>query len=162
MSTEHQGKAHAPNGEPHHADVTFEPVDVQVGTIYWYLVALGVAVALSLFVCVYIFRFTASLAKESDTPPTAAMQQMTEKMSEEEKQAMDYPPEPRLQGVPGHENDPQEDLRQKIAGDKKANETLGWIDEANGIAQIPVSEAMKIIAEKGLPPVNPAAAEKKK
>ena len=50
MSTEHQSKAHAPNGEPHHADVTFEPVDVQVGTIYWYLVALGAAVALSLFV----------------------------------------------------------------------------------------------------------------
>lgn len=160
MSTEPHGKAHAPNGEPHHADVTFEPVDVQVGTIYGYLVALGVVVALSLVACIYIFRFTANLAHESDTPPTAAMQQMTEKMSPEEKHAMDYPPEPRLQGVPGHETDPQEDLRQKLAEDRKANEALGWIDQSNGIAQIPVSEAMKIIAEKGLPAMSPA--EKKK
>src|SRR5262249_37322123 len=121
MSTEHHGKTPAPNGEPHHADVTFEPVDVEVRTIYWYLIALGVAVALSLLVCVYIFRFTANMAKESDSAPTTAMQQMTEKMSPEEKQAMDYPPEPRLQGVPGHTNDAQEDLRQKLAEDKKAN-----------------------------------------
>jgi hypothetical protein len=160
MSTEHHANAHGATGEPRHADVKFEPVDVQVSTIYWYLVALGVAVAVSLVACVYIFRFTAGLAKESDTPPTAAMQQMTEKMSDEERQAMDYPPEPRLQGVPGHETDPQQDLRDKIAEDKKANETFGWIDQTNGIAQIPVSEAMKIIAEKGLPAI--AAAEKKK
>lgn len=162
MSTEHHANAHGANGEPQHADVKFEPVDVQVSTIYWYLVALGLAVAISLVACVYIFRFTANLAKEADTPPTAAMQQMTEKMSAQEKQAMAYPPEPRLQGVPGHETDPQRDLREKIASDKEANETLGWVDEANGIAQIPVSEAMKIVAEKGLPPIAAAAAEKKK
>lgn len=161
MSTEPHGKAQAPNGEPHNADVTFEPVDVQVSTIYWYLVSLGVAVAISLFACVYIFRFTANLAKESDTPPTAAMQQMTEAMSQDKKDEMQYKDiDIRLQGVPGHPNDGQEDLRQKIAADKAANETLGWIDQTNGIAQIPVSEAMKIIAEKGLPAMPPA--EKKK
>jgi len=161
MSTEPQAKAHGTNGEPHHPDVTFEPVDVQVGAIYWYLVALGIAVALSLVACVYIFRFTASLAQESDTPPTAAKQQMTETMSKENKDpsSMQYPDEPRLQGVPGHTNDPQEDLRQKIVEDQKANETLTWVDQTNGIAQIPVSEAIKIIAAKGLPPV---AVEKKK
>jgi hypothetical protein len=159
MSTERHSNTHGA-GEPQHADVKFEPVDVQVGTIYGYLVALGVVMALSLVACVYIFRFTAGLAKDSETPPTAAMQQMTEKMSAEEKQAMDYPPEPRLQGVPGHETDPQADLREKIAEDKKGNETLGWIDQSNGVAQIPVSEAMKIIAEKGLPAIAPA--EKKK
>jgi hypothetical protein len=161
MSTEPHAKAHGTNGEPHHPDVTFEPVDVQVGTIYWYLVALGIAVVLSLIACLYIFRFTANLAQESDTPPTAAMQQMTKKMSEEKKDpaSMQYPDEPRLQGVPGHTNDPQEDLRQRIAEDQKANETLSWVDQPNGIAQIPVSEAMKIIAAKGLPPI---AVEKKK
>ena len=161
MSTDPHPKPAGTNGEPHHADVTFEPVDVQVGTIYWYLAALGIAVALSLVACVYIFRFTASLARESDTPPTAAMQQMNETMAKENKDpsSMQYPDEPRLQGVPGHPNDPQEDLRQKIADDRKANETLSWIDQTNGVAQIPVSEAMKIIAAKGLPPV---VAEQKK
>ena len=67
------------------------------------------------------------------------------------------PPEPRLQGVPGHGSDPQADLRQKIQSDTAANEKLGWIDQNAGIAQIPVEDAMKIIAEKGLPAVSPAA-----
>jgi len=162
MSTELHSKAHGANGEPQHADVKFEPVDVQVGTIYWYLAVLGITVAVSLIACVYIFRFTANLAKESDTPPTAAMQQMNERMAAEKKDpaSMQYPDEPRLQGVPGHETDPQQDLRDKLATDLKANETLDWVDQANGIAQIPVSEAMKIVAEKGLPAIAPA--EKKK
>jgi hypothetical protein len=51
-------------------------------------------------------------------------------------------------------------LRNKIAADNAANDTTGWIDQNAGIAQIPVSEAMKIIAEKGLPGT-PASAEKK-
>jgi hypothetical protein len=161
MSTErHHGATQEASGEPRNKDVAFEPVDVQVGTIYRYLVALGIAVGLALVACVYIFRFTAGLAQQSETPPTAAMQQMTEKMTPEERHAMNYPPEPRLQGVPGHQTDPQQDLRDKLGADNKANETLAWIDKNAGVAQIPVEDAMKIIAEKGLPAI--AAAEKKK
>ena len=62
----------------------------------------------------------------------------------------EMPPEPRLQGVPGHGNDPQEDLREKIQADTEENEKAGWIDQSEGIAQIPVTDAMKITAEKGL------------
>ncbi len=39
------------------------------------------------------------------------------------------PPEPRLQGVPGHETDPQQDRRDKVRADKEANEKYGWIDQ---------------------------------
>jgi hypothetical protein len=70
-------------------------------------------------------------------------------MSTGDRERMSLPPEPRLQGVPGHTADPQQDLRDKVAGDVAANESIGWVDKANGIAKIPVSEAMKIIAEKG-------------
>jgi hypothetical protein len=52
--------------------------------------------------------------------------------------------------------DPQLDWREKLAADKAANEKLAWIDPNDGIAQIPVKDAMKIIAEKGLPAVTPA------
>jgi hypothetical protein len=71
------------------------------------------------------------------------------------------PPEPRLQGVPGHGNDPQADLREKVRLDTEANEKAGWIDQDAGIAQIPVKDAMKVIAEKGLPGA-PASADKNK
>ncbi len=71
------------------------------------------------------------------------------------------PPEPRLQGVPGHDADPQQDHRDKVRADNEANEKYGWVDQNAGIAQIPVKEAMKIIAQKGLPATPPAAPEKK-
>jgi hypothetical protein len=72
------------------------------------------------------------------------------------------PPEPMLQGVPGHETDPQLDLRLKQAADEAANEKYDWTDKQAGIARIPVEEAMKIIVSKGLPAVSGPAAEKKK
>jgi len=61
-----------------------------------------------------------------------------------------------LQGVPGHRSDPQSDLREKNRLDTEANQKVGWIDQNAGVAQIPVEDAMKIIAEKGLPGVPPA------
>ena len=92
--------------------------------------------------------------QQSDTPPPPVRQEM--------KNFQEMPPEPRLQGVPGHGTDPQFDLREKIQRDTQANEKAGWIDQDAGIAQIPVKDAMKIIAEKGLPAAPPAPAEKKR
>ena len=67
-----------------------------------------------------------------------------------------------MQGVPGHKADPQQDLRDKLKADTEANRKFEWIDESSGIAQIPVKEAMKIIAEKGLPGASASETEKKK
>jgi len=76
----------------------------------------------------------------------------------------ELPPEPRLQGFgfPGQEADPQADLRKKIRADSEANEKLEWIDRSGGIVHIPVKEAMKIIAEKGLSPAPAVPVEKEK
>jgi hypothetical protein len=78
------------------------------------------------------------------------------------KDYLTMPPEPRLQGVPGHGTDPQYDLRAKLQQDTEDNEKVGWIDQTAGIARIPVEDAMKIIAEKGLPAASTPPAEKKK
>ncbi|MBV9887871.1 MAG: hypothetical protein JO119_15090 [Acidobacteria bacterium] len=151
MSTNiHNGAA---GEEPRHDDVAFEPADVHPATIYWYLGALAVAVVLSYVICIFVLRVTTKIAVDYDTPPPAIRQEMGASYDA-------LPPEPRLQGVPGHTEDPQADLRGKREADEKANETTGWIDQNAGIAQIPVSEAMKIIAEKGLPGA-PGSAEKK-
>jgi hypothetical protein len=149
MSTE----SHNTGQEPRHTDVSFEPRDIQTGTIYGYLVALAVTVAASLLLCIYIFRFVGNIAASTHTAPPPSREAMG-------KNVRIMPPEPRLQGVPGHESDPQADLRAKNQADNEANEKLEWVDRVNGIAQIPVKDAMKIIAEKGMPSV--AAAEKKK
>ena len=150
MSTE----SHDTGQEPRHTDVSFEERDIKASIIYGYLFALGAAVVASLLVCVYILRFTTNFMSSFDTPPPPSREAL----------GKDYhmmPPEPRLQGVPGHETDPQADLRKKNQEDAEANEKLEWIDKSGGIAQIPVKDAMKIIAEKGLSAA-PVQAERKK
>jgi len=148
MSTE----SHNTGQEPRHTDVSFEERDIKAGTIYGYLFALGVAVVASLLICVYILRFTADFAASTDTPPPPSRQ----------AHQRELPPEPRLQGVPGHITDPQADLRKKNQEDAEANEKLEWIDRSSGIVQIPVKDAMKIVAEKGLSTVPAPPVEKKK
>jgi hypothetical protein len=139
---------------PRNDTVAFETRDVQVRSIYWYLIALTISVAASFFICIYILRYTERFVSREDTPMMPARAAM----------GRDYrvlPPEPRLQGVPGHDADPQQDHRDKVRADNEANEKYGWIDQNAGIAQIPVKEAMKIIAQKGLPATPPSAPEKK-
>jgi hypothetical protein len=155
MSTESHNSAHNAGALPEHDTVAFETRDVKARTIYVYLAVLAVCVILSYLVCVFILRATTKLAVESDTPPPPVRQEMG-------KDYVTMPPEPRLQGVPGHGTDPQSDLREKIREDTEANEQAGWVDQTNGIAKIPVEDAMKIIAEKGLPAASTPPAEKKK
>jgi hypothetical protein len=152
MSTEPQKAAHAADEVPRNSDVSFEERDIQAGTISWYLFALALATAVALVISIFILRFTSNLAASSDAPPPPSREALG-------KDIRAKPPEPRLQGVPGHESDPQKDLREKLKTDNAANEKLEWIDKDAGIAQIPVKDAMKIIEERGLPA---APAEKKK
>ena len=155
MSTESHNSAHSPGALPEHGTVAFETRDVKARTIYAYLAVLAVAVILSYVVCVFVLRVTSKIAAQSDTPLPAVRQDMG-------KDYLTMPPEPRLQGVPGHGTDPQYDLREKLREDTEANEKAGWIDQTTGVAQIPVQDAMKIIVEKGFPAASTFPAEKKK
>ncbi len=151
MSTESHNQGHDA-GEPRHTNVAFEGRDIEARSIYGYLLALGLATAAALLICVYILRFTLNFAASSQAPPPPSR----------EAHQRELPPEPRLQGVPGHTTDPQQDWRDKLKADTEANQKFAWIDESSGIAQIPVKDAMKVIAEKGLPDVYAPPAGKKK
>ena len=149
MSTEHHGHG-AGNGRPQHADVSFEAQDVQPSPILSFLFWLGVAVVLSFVLSLGIYKGLKSYwAKSYTAPPPSRVE------------GPQFPPEPRLQGMPGHLTDPQLDMREKVAADTKENNKLGWVDEKAGIAQIPVKDAMQLIVEKGLPAVKPLPEEKK-
>jgi hypothetical protein len=158
MSTKEQ-PGHDSNGTPVHSDVTFESRDIDIGTIGRYLVYLAITIVIALVICVPVLKVLTKYVAEQDTPMPAVRAAMTQRQRDEQQ----LPPQPRLQGVPGSTNDPQQDLRDKIERDIKANDTFAWVDKDKGIAQIPVADAMKIIAEKGAVPAAPAAvAEKKK
>lgn len=144
MGTDSHNPGQGTGGLPVHKDVTFEGRDINVGTVVKQLVYLGITIVVALAICVPILKYLTGMSVENDTP----MPPVRAEMSQPARDAIELPPEPRLQGVPGHENDPQQDLRDKVAADTAANESIGWVDKANGVAKIPVSEAMKIIAEK--------------
>jgi hypothetical protein len=152
MSTEHHNMAETGEQPPTNADVAFESSDIDARTILEYLFYLALAVVAAFIASVFIFRFTSKMAAVSDTPMAPVHRGVGPTM----------PPEPMLQGVPGHETDPQLDLRLKQAADQAANEKYDWTDKPAGIARIPVEEAMKIIVSKGLPAWPGPAAEKKK
>jgi hypothetical protein len=138
-------------GPMRHTDVEYEHADINTNTILFSLLCLAVAVVVAFIISVFVFRTTTKLASESDTPMIPAHRDVGPTM----------PPEPMLQGVPGHETDPQQDLRNKVASDEAANNKLGWITGQEGVAaRIPVEEAMKIIVAKGLPGAS-APAQKK-
>jgi len=152
MSTEPQIHAHGEAGRPLHDDVSFETRDVRTSAILKFLIYLGVTIILSYGLTLFVYRGLTHYWQSTYAPPPPSRGNATATM----------PPEPRLQGMPGHLIDPQKDGRDKAKADTEANNQLLWIDKNGGIAQIPVSEAMKLISEKGLPAVRVAPAEKKK
>src|SRR6202049_3278061 len=61
--------AHAANGGvPRHDTVAYEARDVQVRSIYWYLIALTVSVAASFFICIYVLRYTERFVSRHESP----------------------------------------------------------------------------------------------
>jgi hypothetical protein len=152
MSTEHRSTGQTGDQPPTNADVAFESSDIDTRTIFSYLLYLALSVAAAFLVSVFIFNFTSKMAADSDTPMAPVHRGVGATM----------PPEPMLQGIPGHTSDPQLDMREKREKDEAANEKLDWINKQAGIAQIPVDEAMKIMVSKGMPSMPAPAAEKKK
>jgi hypothetical protein len=158
MSTEQHNAGHSSGELPVHNDVAFEPRDLRPKTFIWALFYLALAAVISLVISKWVYDYTVELAAREHPAPPAIWRNLTPAQQQE----LALPPEPRLQGLPGHPTDSQEDLREKIKADTDANERIGWIDQQNGIAQIPVEDAMKIIEQKGLPAVPTSTAEKKK
>jgi hypothetical protein len=151
MSTEHLSHGQSSNGEPVHSDVLFEKTDVQTKPIIKFLLYLAILVVFSYLLVLGIYRGLRNYWASTYTPPIPSQLEA----------APTLPPEPRMQGMPGHLTDPQQDLRNKIKADIDANKRFSWIDQKDGIAQIPVSDAMQLIVEKGLPAVATPPAEKK-
>jgi hypothetical protein len=152
MSTEPHRNSHGEQDRPLHHDVSFEPRDVRTSAILKFLFYLGVTVILSYGLTLLIYRSLTQYWQGAYTAPPPSRGNAAATM----------PPEPRLQGMPGHLSDAQKDWRDKVKADTAANNQLLWIDKNSGIAQIPVSEAMKLIAEKGFPVMPVAISEKKK
>lgn len=61
------------------------------------------------------------------------------------------PPEPRLQGAPGHEVHPMVEMQALRASEDAVLNNYGWIDQGAGKVRIPIDQAMRRLVEQGLP-----------
>lgn len=114
-------------------ETTFEPTDVDLRAIGW--------VAVAVFVWLGLVPYLLSLGYPDATRDAF-------------KAPTVVPPGPRLQ------QNPRADLAAFRAAKEERLDSYGWVDRARQIVHIPIDDAMKRIAARGLPdwPGKPAPA----
>jgi len=124
----------------HKPSVDFEKTDVQPSLIVRAGVAVAVVSLVAIVAVLGLLNFFGQRATQADlpNPPLARHEQGR------------VPPAPRLQ------EQPFLDVKTLHADEQSVLTSAAWVDEGAGIARIPVDEAMKIVAEKGLPYWPPA------
>lgn len=133
-------------------DITHEESDVNTRGIAWFVLFLAVLIVVALLLLRGMFNLFESWAREAEgeRPPMAR--------TAEER----LPPEPRLQAAPGFQaegrnlelKEPQAEWRVVHQKWQEELNSYGVVDRDQGVARIPINEAIKIIAQKGIQPVN--------
>ena len=126
--------AHAP--EVVDEAVQHEESDVNIRAIFGFgigLFVVAVVVHLAIYLLFVFFSNRQATANSVRQYPLAAGQENR------------LPPEPRLQ------TNPRQDLIEMRAKEEAKLNTYGWVDKPGGVVRIPISEAMKLTVERGLP-----------
>ena len=117
------------------SEVHRETSDVNVSAIVVFVVVLVVTTVVVFGAVFAVYRYFGEQAARTGPAEyplaTTAMRRL--------------PPEPRLQ------TDPRDDLANLRRSEDEVLQSYGWIDRSAGIVRIPVEQAMKLTAERGLP-----------
>jgi len=117
------------------------PTDVNAGGVF----AFGVALALALVIALVMLSQMFAVLRIREIREGRTLQNPT-------ANDLELPPtEPHLQV------NPREALRELRAREDSLLNSYGWIDQPAGIVHVPIEEAMKRIAQQGLP-ARPAGA----
>ena len=129
--------------------VTFEARDIRSRQVIVWGIALIVTLLVSQWI---VWRTFVSMeaAQEKSQPPVSPLRV---------GMPPQLPPEPRLQGAPGHPMAGPQDLQRTLLDANAQLNSYGWISPADGVAHIPIRQAMNMIVQNGLPAV-PAVGNK--
>jgi hypothetical protein len=130
----------------HNPDVAHEQSDVNVRALLAFAVGLVVATAAIFVLMGWLFNFLERRAAAND-PAISPLARPATQMPTRTTGSPYFgdAPGPRLLiGEPAA-------LRNQREMEDERLETYGWVDEKSGIARIPVSEAEKLILQRGLP-----------
>lgn len=134
-------------------DTTHEVSDVNTRGILWFVLFLAIIIVVALLLLRGMYNLFESWARTAEGERPVMARTESERL----------PPEPRLQGAPGYQVEGQNlELKEPQAEwgvvERKWQEELkgyGVVDRDQQIARIPIDEAIKQIAQKGIQPVKP-------
>jgi hypothetical protein len=138
--------------EPTHgADLQAEPEfdrDVEVRRVVGTGVWLAAVIAVSMILMWWLVVSLRSAEQAAD-PPRSPLPEVSEP---------GRPPAPWLQPVRWQDLSPERELAAMRAEEQRVLGSYGWVNEAGGIARIPVERAIELAAERGLPRMPPEGA----
>ena len=129
-------------GDLRNPDVRHEPGDVDTSFLTKFGIGMFFLIIVFLFGLWGLFEYFVKREADLGPPPSQGVGVTAQKL----------PPEPRLQ------RNPVRDMQEMRAAEDQVLHQYGWVDPDKGIVRIPVDRAMDIIAKKGLPAPNRAAA----
>jgi hypothetical protein len=131
------GSPQTRNGEaePVHRDTRFEPHDVNAKAVFLTGAGLLAAVWVTVLLMNPLFNYYRHLWAVQQVSPLPAA-----------AHGNPVPPEPRIQ------ENPRRDLRDFRAYEDSQLNAYHWVDRSKGVVSIPIAQAIKLVAQRGIPP----------
>jgi type II secretory pathway pseudopilin PulG len=125
-------------------DTGFEHEDLGVRPVFGFLISLAILGILIYYVIWGIFYFLDSFNRRTEQvrTPLVQVESNTREVRTEHIQRF---PEPRL------EENERGELDGFRYGEEEMLNSYGWVDEKTGIAHIPITQAIDLVAQRGLP-----------
>ena len=118
-----------------HPELRYEQTDVRPAAVVRFAIGLVVVIAVASVALLGLFAVFAKQQRRHDPPPPPLA-----------RPTGDVPPMPRLQVTP------LQDLEQVRAQAEEELNSYGWVDPRAGIVRIKIDDAIRILAQRGLPP----------
>jgi hypothetical protein len=134
-----------PRHNEHNEGAGFERQDLGSRPVYGFLISL-VVIGVLVYYAVWGIFYALETYNSKHQPATNPMvQQTTTSTRTVEPGAIEKAfPEPRL------ETNERGEINDFRLGEEQTLNSYGWVDQSSGVVRIPITEAMKLVAERGL------------
>jgi len=138
--------------EEHRPGVGFEREDLGSRPIFGFLLSLVIVGILIYYLLWGMFHFLDAYNRQHERPVSPMVVPEEETRTAGRAQIQQFP-QPRL------EEDERTELNDFRYGEEQQLNSYGWVDQSAGIVHIPITRAMELIAQRGLPTTPQAGAE---
>lgn len=130
-------------------DVSHEQSDINVATLAKFIVVLAISTVVILVAMKVMIQFFQAREIAEELPPASRVNPPGTRR---------LPPLPRLQGAPGSEVLPLDEMKKFKEEQQAAINSYSWVDKQTGVVRIPIDEAKKLLVERAQHPSAPAPA----